>query len=118
MVFLFRRRRLVLNYTKPYMSFPNTYWFGVLVVILIALFIVSVFFLVRLMIMRSQKLPLRLFNEALKNENECRFEQAEQGYRFALDEVEKKRMKDPRLKNKILEKLKTLRTVIEYNGRS
>ena len=81
-----------------------------LIVMLLLMLLLSRFFLQRTMIV-----PARLFHAALKNENEGRFEEAELGYRSALDEVKRKRFQNRELKNAIVQKLKILNTVIEYN---
>ena len=56
---------------------------------------------------------VRLFAEALKNENSGHFEEAVITYQNALDEVNKIRFHN-NLKTKIVGKLKVLNTVIEY----
>lgn len=81
-----------------------------LIVMLFLLFLLSRFFIQRTMI-----IPARLFHAALKNENEGRFEEAELGYRSALDEVKRKRFQSRKFRNTIIEKLKVLNTVIEYD---
>jgi hypothetical protein len=64
---------------------------------------------------RSMIIPVKLFNEALKKENDGRFEEAQLGYQSALEEVKTKRFQSSKLKSKIIEKLKILNTVIEYS---
>jgi len=69
--------------------------------------------LVRYFILTKKNAPVRLFAEALKNENSGHFAEAVITYQNALDEVKKIRFHS-HLKNKIVEKLKVLNTVIEY----
>lgn len=69
----------------------------------------------RFFIQRTMIVPARLFHAALKNENEGRFEEAELGYRSALDEVKRQKFQSRKLRRAIVEKLKVLSTVIEYN---
>ena len=66
-------------------------------------------------LVNKKTLPLRLFIEAQKNENDGRFEEAVITYESALDEVRKFRFHGS-LKNKIIEKLKVLHTTIEYQN--
>jgi len=56
-----------------------------------------------------------LFAEGLRNENSGYFETAFVNYERALGEVNKTPFPGSHLKTKILEKLKVLHTVIEYN---
>ena len=65
-------------------------------------------------LLNKKTLPLRLFVEAQKNENDGRFEEAVVTYESALDEARKFRFHGS-LKNKIIDKLKVLHTTIEYN---
>lgn len=64
---------------------------------------------------KKKSLPVRLFVEAQKNENDGLFEEALVTYESALDEVKKFRFHD-NLKNKIIDKLKVLKTAIEYKN--
>ena len=64
---------------------------------------------------KKQNLPVRLFIEAQKNENDGHFEEAVVTYESALDEVKKFRFHG-NLKNKILSKLKVLNTTIAYQN--
>lgn len=87
------------------------------ILLIISLFVMLflLFLLSRLFIQRTMIIPVRLFHAALKNENEGRFEEAELGYRSALNEVKRKKFQSKKLRNAIVEKLKILNTVIEYN---
>ena len=64
---------------------------------------------------KKNNLPVRLFIEAQKNENDGHFEEAVVTYESALDEVKKFRFHG-NLKNKILSKLKVLNTTIAYQN--
>ncbi len=64
---------------------------------------------------KKKNLPLRLFIEAQKNENDGHFEEAVVTYESALDEVKKFRFHGA-LKNKIINKLKVLNTAIAYQN--
>lgn len=73
--------------------------------------------LVRYFIVEKKNAPVRLFAEALKNENSGNLQEAVVTYKCALDEVKKTRFHSD-LENKIIEKLKVLNTVIEYTHNS
>ena len=64
---------------------------------------------------KKNNLPVRLFIEAQKNENDGHFEEAVVTYESALDEVKKFRFHGS-LKNKIISKLKVLNTAIAYQN--
>lgn len=66
-------------------------------------------------LINKKTLPVRLFIEAQKNENNGRFEEAVTTYESALEEVKKVRFHRT-LKNKIIDKLKVLHTTIEYKN--
>ena len=66
-------------------------------------------------LINKKTLPVRLFIEAQKNENDGRFEEAVITYKSALDEVRKLKFHGS-LKNKIIDKLKVLHTTIEYKN--
>ena len=68
--------------------------------------IISIFF-------RKKKLKVELFVEGLKYENSGYFEEAILNYDNALTEIKKDRFHG-KLKNKIIQKLKVLHTIIEY----
>jgi hypothetical protein len=63
--------------------------------------------------LRRKNVPVELFIEALRNENKGQFEKAVVVYENALAEFKKIRFHGD-LKNKIVEKIKLLHTVIEY----
>jgi hypothetical protein len=67
-------------------------------------------------LLRRNSIPVRLFTQALKNENKGDFEAAIVNYETALEEVKKARFASSSLKNKIKEKLKILKTVIDYQS--
>ena len=69
--------------------------------------IISSFFL------KKNDLPVELFVEGLKNENDGHFDEAIINYENALSEVKKHRIHS-NLKNRIIQKLKVLHTIIEY----
>lgn len=66
-------------------------------------------------LVRKKNLPVTLFIEAQKNENDGHFEEAVVTYESALDEVKKFRFHTS-LKNKIISKLKVLNTAIAYKN--
>ena len=64
---------------------------------------------------KGKNASVRLFVEALKNENSGHFEEAVIDYQNALDEVKKIRFHN-NLESKIVGKLKVLNTVIAYTN--
>lgn len=64
---------------------------------------------------KRKNLPVELFMEAQKNENDGHFEEAVVTYESALDEVRKSRFHGS-LKNRIISKLKVLNTAIAYKN--
>lgn len=88
---------------------PLFYYFYLFIVLLI------IFLVIRSLVLRKKNISVELFNEALRNENNGHFEQAVVTYENALNEVKKIRFHGT-LKNKIVEKLKVLHTLIEYNN--
>ena len=84
------------------------YYFVYLIILLAAFF-----WLVRYIIQRKTSLPIQLFIKGLRTENSGNFEEATISYENALNEVKKIRFHHS-LKNKIIEKLKVLRTVKRY----
>jgi hypothetical protein len=74
----------------------------------------SLILLVRFFILRKRNIPAEMFLEALRNENSGNFEEAVITYENALNEVKKIRFHDSSLKRRITEKLKVLRTIIDY----
>ena len=79
-----------------------------MIVIVIILVISSIF-------AKKKTLPVKLFMEAQKNENDGHFEEAVVTYESALDEAKKSRFHG-NLKNKIIYKLQVLNTAIEYKN--
>ena len=63
---------------------------------------------------RKKNIPRELYAEGLRNENSGDFKAALQNYERALSEAGKMGFPN-NLKNKIIEKLKVLNTVLEYN---
>jgi len=84
-------------------------YYVVYLIILLAAF----FLFVRYIIQRKTSLPIQLFIKGLRTENSGNFEEATISYENALNEVKKIRFHHS-LKNKIIEKLKVLRTVKRY----
>jgi hypothetical protein len=84
------------------------YYFVYLIILLAAFFL-----LVRYIIQRKTSLPIQLFNKGLRTENSGNFDEAAISYENALNEVKKMRFHHS-LKNKIIEKLKVLRTIKRY----
>lgn len=60
-------------------------------------------------------MPVELIALALRNEISGDFEAAVVSYESALVKVKKNRFKDNKLEIKIIEKIKTLYTVMEYH---
>ena len=78
--------------------------------IMIALLITSV---ISSIFLRKKNLPVELFTEGLKYENDGLFDEAIINYENALSEVRKNRF-HRELKSKIIQKLKILYTISEY----
>ena len=78
--------------------------------IMIALLITSV---ISSIFIRKKNLPVELFTEGLKYENDGHFDEAIINYENALSEVKKNRFHRA-LENKIIQKLKVLHTISEY----
>ncbi len=70
---------------------------------------------IRHIVMKRKNISVRLFAEALKNENNGCFEEAMITYKKALFEVKKTRFHNE-FENKIVEKIKVLAMVIEYEN--
>lgn len=77
----------------------------------------TVLLLIRYFSSRKKNIPVQLYFAALKDENSGNFEEAIITYENALVEVKKIKFNNT-LKNKIVEKLKLLHTVIDYNNNS
>ena len=78
--------------------------------IMIALLITSV---ISSIFLRKKNLPVELFTEDLKYENDGHFDEAIINYENALSEIKKNRFHRV-LKSKIIQKLKVLYTISEY----
>lgn len=86
------------------------YYYYILIIILLSF----LFLVVRFFLRKEKNLSDELFAEALRSENDGHFEEAVIIYQTALDESVKANSNKV-LKNKIIEKIKLLHTVIEYN---
>ena len=82
--------------------------------ILLAIALVIVVLILRFLRLKKKNTPVRLFSQALKNENNGHFEEAVITYGYALAEVKKIRF-HKELESKIIEKLKVLNMMIEYD---
>ena len=78
----------------------------IMIAFLIAFIISSIF-------LKKKDLPVELFVEGLRFENDGHFDEAIINYENALSEVKKNRFHGD-LKNKIIQKIKVLHTIIEY----
>jgi hypothetical protein len=78
--------------------------------IMIALLVASI---ISSLLLKKKDLPVELFVEGLKYENNGHFDEAIMNYENALVEVKKNRFQNS-LKNRIIQKLKVLHTIIEY----
>jgi hypothetical protein len=85
-------------------------FFQYLPFIMIALLITSV---ISSLFLRKKNLPVELFVEGLRYENDGHFDEAIINYENALSEVKKNRSHRD-LENRIIQKLKVLYTVSEY----
>ncbi|MBL0337184.1 MAG: hypothetical protein IPP73_18180 [Chitinophagaceae bacterium] len=72
------------------------------------------FIVIRALLLLRKDVPANLFAEALKNENSGNLESAVTIYKEALQEASKSRSQHD-LREKIVEKLKVLNTVLAYN---
>ena len=89
------------------MSFYNFLPFLMLLLLII--------FLIRSIVLQKKNIPVGLYVEALRSENSGHFEAAVINYENALNEVKKIRFHSS-LKNKIIEKIKVMHTIIEYKN--
>jgi len=78
--------------------------------IMIALLITSI---ISFLFLKKKNLPVELFTEGLKYENDGHFDEAIINYESALSKIKKNRFHRD-LENKIIQKLKVLYTIIEY----
>lgn len=81
----------------------------------ISIAFILIFILIRSYVLQRKNVPVALYVSALKNENNGHFEQAVIIYENALIEVKKIRYHTS-LKNKIIEKLKIMHTIIDYKN--
>jgi hypothetical protein len=71
--------------------------------------------MIRTFFLSKKSLPEKFFSEALRNENSGDFVSAIRNYESVLEEIRKSRFPSNSLRSKTQEKLKVLRTVIEFN---
>ena len=88
---------------------PFYYYFFLFIVLSV------IFLVIRTIVLRKKNLSVELFAKALKNENSGHYEEAVITYKIALNEVKKTRFHNS-LENKIIEKIKLLHTLIDYNN--
>lgn len=88
------------------------FWFQYLPFFMIAAIVILI---ASSIILKRKSLPVRLFIEAQKNENDGHFEEAIVSYESALNEAKKIRFHGS-LKNRISDKLKVLNTAIDYRN--
>ena len=88
------------------------FWFQYLPFFMMAAIIIPI---ASSIILKRKSLPVRLFIEAQKNENDGHFEEAVVSYESALNEAKKVRFHRS-LKNRITDKLKVLNTAIDYRN--
>jgi hypothetical protein len=72
-----------------------------------------IFMVIRSLVLRKTHISVELFARALQNENSGQYEEAVVLYESALTEVEKIKFHSG-LRNKIIEKLKLLHTIVDY----
>ena len=77
---------------------------------------VILIFSIRFFILWKKSIPMSFFAEALRNENDGLYEEAATAYERALVKFRPIRF-HRHLRNKITEKVRVLRTIIEYNNR-
>jgi hypothetical protein len=86
------------------------YYYIYLLIALTGLFLV-----IKFLVARKKDIPVEFFVTALRNENNGLYEEAVITYEKALTEANKSRWHNM-LKIKIVEKIKVLHTVIEYQN--
>ena len=87
----------------------SAYYFLYLLILLVILFLLARFF-----VLKSKPLPMQLFLKGLQTENNGNFEEATAIYENALSEVKKVRFHHL-LKKKLIEKIKLLKQIKKYN---
>ena len=75
----------------------------------------GIFLLIKFLVARKKNIPVEFYFAALKNENNGFYEEAVINYEKALTEAKKSRYHQL-LKVKIIEKIKVLHTVIDYQN--
>ena len=80
---------------------------------LLFIFLILAIWLIGMLILKKRDVSYELFVEALKRENSGHLEEAAITYESALKEVKKGRFQNG-LEKRIIEKLKMLNTVIQY----
>lgn len=80
------------------------------------LLLLLVIFAVRSVVRNAMSGTSRLYDIALKNENDGYFKEAQMGYLSALEEFNSKKFQSSKLKQRISEKLKIMGTVLEYES--
>jgi hypothetical protein len=95
-----------------YKQYKNSFMtiFQYLLFIIIALLIASI---ISSLFLKKKDLPVELFVEGLRYENDGHFDEAIINYENALSEVKKNRFHRD-LENRIIQKLKVLHTISEY----
>lgn len=88
------------------------FWFQYLPFFMIAVIVILI---TGSIVLKRKSLPVRLFIEAQKNENDGHFEEAIISYESALNEAKNFRFHGG-LKNRISDKLKVLNTAIDYRN--
>ena len=83
--------------------------------ILLTIVVSVVFLIIRSWVLQRKNIPVELYIKALQNENSGNFEQALMSYESALNEVNKIRFHG-NFKNKIINKIKLLHTLIDYKN--
>src|SRR5690349_14808804 len=89
----------------------SVYYYLLFIMLLMAMFI-----LVRFYLLRKKSIPVQLFAKGLENENSGFFRDAVNSYETALIEVKKKKYHNSQLERKIVGKLKVLKTMIDYEN--
>ena len=82
-------------------------------ILFILIFII--FLVIRSLVLRKKHISVELFARALQNENSGQYEEAVVLYESALTEVEKIKFHSG-LRTKIIEKLKLLHTIVDYQN--
>ena len=108
----FKQKALISYRHLNILTVPLYYYFLLLTGLAI---IIIVTIVLRSLVFPKNNISVDLFNEALRNENNGLYEEALANYESALIEVNKTRFHS-NFKNKIIEKLKVLHTLIEYNN--